>query len=100
MVRSLACLTRAASACADTLWRDSLVSTTLFVHGNGEQAPINLGNPSWTTFLSWSDRRTMQSGHAYRGILAVYTQTRGMKGVSIRLTCMRNQHRIGRHLWT
>jgi hypothetical protein len=42
MARSLACPTRAASACADTLWRDSLVSTTLFVHGGGEQDPINL----------------------------------------------------------
>jgi hypothetical protein len=100
MARSIARPTRAASACADTLWCDSLVSTTLFVHGRGEQAPINRRNPSWTTFLSWSDRRTMQSGHAHRVILAVYTQTRGMKGVSIRLTWMRNKRHVGRDVWT
>jgi len=96
MARLLAC----ASACAHTLCRDSLVSTTLFVHGSGEQAPINLRNPSWTTFLSGSDRRTMQSGHAYRVILAVYTQTRGMKGVSIWRTWMRNKGHVGRDVWT
>lgn len=100
MARLLACPTRAASACADTLWRDSLVSTTLFVQGGGEQDPINLRNSSWTTFLSWSDRQTMQCGHAHRVILAVYTQTRGMKGVPIRLTWMRNKRHVGRNVWT
>lgn len=39
MARSIARPTRAAGACVDTLWCDSLVSTTLFVHGRGEQAP-------------------------------------------------------------
>lgn len=100
MARSMARPTGAASACADTPWRDFLVYTTLFAHGSGEQDPVNLKNPSWTTFLSWSDRRIMQSDHAHRVILAVYTQTRGMKGVPIRLTCMRNEHHVGRDVWT
>lgn len=37
-----ACPIRAASVCADTLRCDSLVSTTLFVHGSGEQDPETL----------------------------------------------------------
>jgi len=74
--------------------------TDIFAHGGGEHAAVNLGIPSWTEFRSWSDRRTMQSGHADLVAPAVYTQTHGVKQVLIRITCIGKERSVGRDVWT